>query len=57
MDLLHVHSGNFDMSVAALIGVMLLASNFCIAVLSIEALKPVDLLGIFAGNSVLILAA
>lgn len=52
-----VHSGSFDISIAARIGVMLLASNFCIAVLSIEALKPVYLLCFFAGNPVLILAA
>lgn len=44
MALLRVHSGSFDISIAARIGVMLLASNFCIAVLSIAALKPVALL-------------
>ena len=48
--LLCVHSGSFDMSIAV-------ASNFCIIVLNIEALKLVYLLCFFAGNPVLILVA
>ena len=46
MALLCVHTGSFDMSIAALIGAMLSVFYFYIAVLSIAALKPVALLTI-----------